>query len=143
MNFVLDASVALGWLLEDASSANQPYSQLVFDQLEQSASRAFVSGVWPFEIANGIAKGERRGRVDENRSQRFLRALAAAPIEVDNESATKAQTETLHLARRFGLSAYDASYLELALRRSLPIATLDTDLLAAANLAGVTTFLAS
>jgi predicted nucleic acid-binding protein len=143
MNFVLDASVALGWLLEDASSANQPYSQLVFDQLEQSVSHAFVSGVWPFEIANGIANGERRGRVDENRSQRFLRALAAAPIEVDNESAARAQTETLNLARRYRLSAYDASYLELALRRSLPIATLDADLLVAANLAGVTTFMTS
>jgi predicted nucleic acid-binding protein len=132
---VLDASVALSWLLEDAGTG-QAYAGKVFDVLASDGAEARVPAIWGLEIANGIAKCEARGDLLIERSQVFLAALAATPIICDPETYARALTDTLHLARRYRLSAYDASYLELALRTQLPLATLDADLLRAARQAG-------
>lgn len=142
MRFVLDASVALSWLLDDAG-AGQAYAVATFDVLTLTDAEAFVPATWSLEISNVIAKSEARGILLPNRSQAFLSALAAAPIECDGDTHLRALSDTLALARRYGLSSYDASYLELALRRGLPLASLDKDLLKAAHRAGVKRFRAS
>jgi predicted nucleic acid-binding protein len=136
VRFVLDASVALSWLLQDAG-AGQAYATEVFGTLGEPGAEARVPATWTLEIANVIAKCEARQILQLSRSQAFLAAIEAAPILVDGETAVRALSETLELARRYGLSSYDASYLELALRSALPLATLDRPLQAAAHKAGV------
>lgn len=139
MKFVLDASVALSWLLEDAGK-DQTYAESVFDILKRGDSEANVPAIWGLEIANVVAKSEARGLLTENRSQLFLSAVAAASIRCDKRTAELALSDTLSLCRRYQLSAYDASYLELALRLAQPLATLDQDLRRAALQAGVGLF---
>lgn len=139
MKFVLDASVALSWLLEDAG-AGQAYAAAVFDVLGGADSEAYVPVTWGLELANVIAKSENRSELPRARSQAFLASIEAAPILCDTATDAKALHETLELARRYRLSSYDASYLELALRSGLPLATLDADLRRAATTAGVKLF---
>ena len=91
-------------------------------------------------MANVIAKAEEQGLVTEARSGAFLEMLEDVDIEVDAATFAHALSDTLQLARRYRLSAYDASYLELALRTGLPLATLDEDLQKAARKAGVKKF---
>jgi predicted nucleic acid-binding protein len=136
---VLDAAVALSWLLED-TGAGQEYAGAVFDTLASEGAEARVPTTWGLEIANVIAKCELTGSLHPERSQAFLAALAAAPIVRDPDTYSKTLTDTLDLARRCRLSAYDASYLELALRAQLPLATLDVDLKRAATKAGAQLF---
>jgi predicted nucleic acid-binding protein len=136
VRFVLDASVALSWLLEDAG-AGQAYAVATFDALARPTSQADVPVTWGLEIANAIAKTEARGALVPSRSQAFISALRAAPIVCDAETDSTALHETLQLARRYHLSSYDASYLELALRIACPLATLDEDLRRAGSKAGV------
>jgi len=139
MRFVLDASVALSWLLEDAGPG-QAYATEVFSELADTDSEARVPATWGLEIANVIAKCEARRQLEVSRSQAFLAALEASPILFDQETAIRALTDTLALSRRYAISSYDASYLELALRSVLPLATLDKDLQGAAKRAGVELF---
>jgi predicted nucleic acid-binding protein len=139
MKMVLDASVALSWLLEDAGAGHK-YAGAVFDALAGADAEARVPATWGLEVANVIAKSELRDILPRERSQVFLAALAAAPIVCDSETYSQTLADTLDLSRRFRLSAYDASYLELALRTTLPLATLDTELQRAANKAGAQLF---
>jgi predicted nucleic acid-binding protein len=131
--------VALSWLLEDAG-ASQAYAAAVFDTLGGSESEAHVPVTWGLELANVIAKAEGRNELPVARSHAFLNSIEAAPIVCDTATYARALHETLELARRYRLSAYDASYLELALRSGLPLATLDADLRRAAGTAGVKLF---
>jgi predicted nucleic acid-binding protein len=101
---------------------------------------AWVPVTWGLEVSNVIARAEARDLVTEARSEAFLEMLADTGIAVDAATFSHALTSTLHLARRYRLSAYDASYLELALREGLPLATLDNDLQKAAKRAGVVRF---
>ena len=139
MRFVLDASVALSWLLEDAG-AGQAYAAAVFDVLGGADAQAYVPVTWGLELANVIAKSEIRSELPPARSQAFLASIEAAPILCDTATDARALHETLELARRYRLSSYDASYLELALRSGLPLATLNGDLRRAATTAGVKLF---
>jgi predicted nucleic acid-binding protein len=139
VNFVLDASVALSWLLEDAGAA-QAYADAVFNVLKSPSARATVPVTWALEITNVVAKAEARGFLLENRTQVFLATLDASPIVCDGHTHDNMFTATLALCRRYRLSSYDASYLELALRSALPLATLDQDLRRAAAKAGVRVF---
>ncbi len=140
MRFVLDASTTLTWLLRDAKEADRRAAQAVLDALKRPDALALVPATWSLEVANVLARGEARERVTEAQSEAFLEMLAAAPIQLDDASPAQALNATLQLARRHRLSAYDASYLELALRTGLPIATLDGDLGKAAEKAGVKRF---
>jgi predicted nucleic acid-binding protein len=142
VNFVLDASVAMSWLLEDAG-ADQAYADAVFEVLKRPSAQALVPVTWGLEIANVIAKCEARGVLMENRAQAFLTTIDAAPVVCDAQTYAKALHETLQLARRYRLSSYDASYLELALRATVPLATLDADLRRAAQKAGTKLFKAT
>lgn len=135
MNFVLDASVALSWGFEDEGG---DYSVAVLDELR--SSEAVVASLWPLEMANGLVVAERRGRIDGAGSARFMELVLSLPIVVDPVSRTRAFTVTHGLARARGLSAYDAAYLEVALRHGIPLATLDERLRSAAEAEGVPLF---
>jgi len=112
--------VVLAWCFADEQ---EPYAVAVLRLL---ASRtAIVPSIWPLEVANALAIAERRGRLKPARTAGLIAEIAKLGIEVDSHTSSQAWKETLTLARRYGLAAYDAAYLELAIRESLPLATLD------------------
>jgi predicted nucleic acid-binding protein len=130
--FVLDSSVTVAWCFPDERA---PYPQAVLDSL--AATRAFVPSLWPLEVGNSLLVGERRQRSTQADTTHWLGFLNSLPILVDDETTSRAWDETLHLARSQELSVYDAAYLELALRRAVPLASLDERLKAAAAVVGV------
>ena len=138
MNFVLDASVALLWLVPQTNPAGVAYADSVLLALKDS--QAVVPSLFALETANVVAKIEGKGIVSEAESQRFITLLGQLDIATDMETMSHALGDTLNLARRYRLSAYDSAYLELALRMGLPLATLDADLAKAATTAGLTLF---
>jgi predicted nucleic acid-binding protein len=143
VTFVLDASVALSWLLQDADAREAAYAFSVLKALRAGGVGASVPMTWGLEIANVLARAERKDQLTEAQSESFLEMLQATQIEADSATFMQSLTDTLQLARRYRLSSYDASYLELALRAALPLATLDEDLRRAARKAGVKHFKAS
>lgn len=130
--FVLDSSVAIAWCFQDESN---PYADAVAARFP--AVQAVVPAIWPLEVANVLLVGERRKRCASSDTAYRLTVLAAFPIAVEEINRTNVWNEVLNLARAQGLSVYDAAYLELALRRSLPLATLDKKLKDAALAVGV------
>lgn len=138
MNFVIDNSVVMRWFFGDGKPQDLRYARDVLDAMQ--AANAIVPSVWGLEIANVISRAEAQGLVTEARSEVFLEMLAGLAIEIDRGSADLALSSTLNLARRYKLSSYDASYLELALRQGVALATLDADLRKAAKKAGVEIF---
>jgi predicted nucleic acid-binding protein len=130
--FVLDGSVTMVWGFEDEAD---DYADAILDRMPNL--QAYVPSLWSLEVANVLLVGERRRRTTPADTSRFLAILGTFPITVDEETVTQAWADTLHLARAHDLSAYDAAYLELAIRRGLPLATLDAKLKAAANAVGV------
>lgn len=140
MNFVLDASVAMCWLFLDGKPAERAYAVKVLAAMRQAETSALVPVTWGLEVANVLAKAEAKGLVREVQSEAFLEMLAAMDIGADRATFSRALSDTFQIARRYRLSAYDASYLELAMREGLPLATLDQDLQKAARKAGVKRF---
>jgi predicted nucleic acid-binding protein len=128
MSLVLDSSVSLAWAYGDETT--QPVAH-VFDLLSQAG--AWVPGLWRLEVANVLEICVRRKRHDSDFRDATLADLAQLPIQVDLDTDQQAWSATLRLAERHQLTLYDAAYLELALRRNLPLATLDEDLRGAAN----------
>jgi predicted nucleic acid-binding protein len=98
---------------------------------------AWVPGLWKLEVANILEMGARRGRHDTAFRNSTLADLALLPISIDAETDRQAWGATLQLAERHRLTLYDAAYLELALRRGLPLASLDSELRGAAKAEGV------
>lgn len=132
MSLVLDSSVTLAWLYSDEAT---PAVLAVFDRVIREG--AFVPSLWVFEVANSLTMAVRQKRITSSDRNDSLTDLASLPIEADRESEARAWGETTELADRFELSIYDAAYLELALRRGLPLATLDGDLSRAATSEGI------
>lgn len=132
MNLVLDASVALSWCFEDEGGAME---MAVLRRLRDD--EAVVPALWTLEVTNGLVTAERRGRLDAAGVLRASHLLLALPIVVEPVERSGAASAVLPLARRHGLSAYDAAYLELALRRGIPLATADAALHRAARAEGV------
>lgn len=130
--FVLDGSVTMAWYFADESN---DYAAAVLTDLE--AGRALVPSLWPLEVANTVLVGERRKRSTEAQATAWLGILDTLSIEVERETTSHAWSSTLALARSQSLSAYDAAYLELAMRRGVPLATLDGKLRNAAQAVGV------
>lgn len=130
--FVLDCSATLPWVF--ASEATKETDALL-DVLTKGG-KAWVPALWHLELGNVLLGAQRKGRIDKAGIEGFLSALDVYEIEVDGETMALAWSKTLALAESFGLSVYDAAYLELALRRGLPLATLDSALLAALKKAG-------
>jgi predicted nucleic acid-binding protein len=131
--FVLDASVLLSWLFGEAEFMER--MSAIVGTL--STKRALVPAIWQMEIGNALVVRERRKLIDTALVRRSLDQLGNLPIDVDFAAATGAFERVVPLARRHQLSVYDATYLELAMRERLPLATLDTALNAAADREGV------
>ena len=129
---VLDCSATLPWVFE--SEATKATDALL-DHLARGA-KAWVPALWHLELANVLLVAKRRGRIDQAGIEKFLGTLALYDITVDSDTMTNAWAKSLALAESYDLSVYDAAYLELALRRGLPLATLDTALAAAMKRAG-------
>lgn len=134
--FVLDCSVTMAWCFDDEAT---DYTNSIRDSL--ALMRAVVPALWPIEVASATIVGERRKRLDAARGTRFLSLLQSLPIIIDDETAVRSWADTMHLARAHNLSAYVATYLELAIRRGLPLACLDGKLKTAAQAVGVPLFI--
>ena len=132
MPFALDASTTLAWFLPDEASATADVS---LDQLTEET--ALVPPGWPTEVANGFLVAERRGRLTVAETVRSLARLSALPIRIVPAASDAVWDRVLDLAREHDLTAYDAAYLELAIRERAALATLDSALRAAAHRAGV------
>ena len=130
--FVLDNSIVMAWSFED--EVNE-YADAVLERLAET--RAIVPALWPLEVANALLMGERRKRSTEAETLKWTGILRSLPIVIDSETNSHAWSDTLNLAHGHHLSAYDAAYLELAIRRGLPLATLDGKLRTAAEAVGV------
>jgi len=127
LSLVLDSSVTLAWVY--AAETTGAISDVLARVIE---SGAWVPALWRLEIANVLEMGVRKGRTDAAFRDAALADLALLPITVDPETDRHAWGATAKLAARHRLTLYDAAYLELARRRSLPLATLDTELRVAA-----------
>jgi predicted nucleic acid-binding protein len=125
---VLDTSATLAWVYADETSS--PILQ-VFERVLESG--AWVPGLWRLEIANVLEIGVRRKRHNAGFKDATLSDLSLLPISLDPHTNDHAWGATVQLAARHGLTVYDAAYLELALRRDLPLASLDRELRAAAK----------
>jgi predicted nucleic acid-binding protein len=128
---VIDASVTLSWVYTDEHSASS--DALLARVADQGA---VVPALWRLEIANALQVGIKRKRIDATYRDAAIRRLVLLPIEIDPDTDDYAWTTTLQLAEAQQLTVYDASYLELTLRRRLPLATRDDQLAAAAASAG-------
>ena len=120
MTLVIDASLTLAWYFEDEST---PATDELLTGVADAG--ALVPGVWRLEVANGFQMAVNRQRIDAIYRDASLNELTRLPITIDTDTNTYAWSTTLRLAERFSLTAYQAAYLELAQRCSLPLATLD------------------
>jgi len=126
-HFVVDNSVVMSWYFKDETNN---YADNVLDKLTDAI--AVVPSIWPLEVVNVLIVAERQRRLSESDSIRFLTLLSQLPIVLEYERP-EMMKELLALARAYNLSSYDASYLYLAMRKGLPIATLDNKLIEAAG----------
>lgn len=132
MEWVLDASLTLAWCFEDQRT---PHIDSLLDRLR--VQPAIVPQIWSLEVANVLVLAVRRGKINPAQRAGFLEMLAAHSIQTDIHTSELAFGSILIVADQFGLTTYDASYLELAVRTGLPLATLDIQLRTAATKAGV------
>jgi predicted nucleic acid-binding protein len=132
-DFIVDNSVVLAWAFADEA---EEYPVEVLKALESNT--ALVPAIWLLELTNVLAVAERRSRITESESLRFLTLLSELPIDaVQDSKDINTARQLLFIARDFNLSAYDACYLDLAIERNLPLATLDSKLRRAAKKAGI------
>lgn len=129
---VLDCSVAVSWCFEDEAS---PETDALLERVRDGG--ALVPALWHLELGNVLVQAERRKRLTAANTTTRLELIADLPIVTDDETPTRALREVLTLARAEGLTTYDAAYLELAMRKGLPLATKDRTLRDAAKRAGV------
>jgi predicted nucleic acid-binding protein len=132
---VIDASVALAWCFPDEAS---DYADSVLVALEKET--VIVPGIWAVEITNALLVGERRKRIRQPEIGRFVGLMNGLSIVEDGQPFSDTVSNVLPLAREYDLSAYDASYLDVAVRHEIPLATLDTTLQKACTLAGIKIF---
>jgi predicted nucleic acid-binding protein len=131
-DFVIDNSIVMSWCFKDGISK---YTDAILDRLENAT--AYVPSIWPLEVGNVLLVAERKKRLSESDSLRFISLLSELAIIVEQESPERMLSEILNLAREHRLSSYDASYLDIAIRKGLPLATTDDDLISAAKRCGV------
>ncbi len=131
-DLVLDVSLSCAWCFADEASAE---AWAILERLQ--TARAHVPALWLWETGNVLVQAERRGRIRAAAIRTFLGLLESLPISIDQPTLASAWHDTLALARSHRLTTYDAAYLELALRRGLPLASRDRALQDAARLEGV------
>jgi predicted nucleic acid-binding protein len=122
------------WCFEGGS---HDYADRILQQLVATGGTAFVPVLWRYEVSAVLARAEIKGLLPASKAAEFFEDLAAMAIVVDIESADRVLSDVYRLATLHRLTAYDAAYLELALRRNLPLATLDVELRNACKAAGV------
>jgi predicted nucleic acid-binding protein len=127
-HFVIDNSVVMSWCFKDETNK---YADAILHKL--SEARAVVPSIWPLEVVNVLLVAERRKHLSEADSTRFITLLTQLPIIVEQERPENMMKELLTFARANNLSSYDASYLDLAMKRGYPIATSDNKLIQAAR----------
>lgn len=132
MSLILDSSATLGWFYPDETTV---LLNELFDRV--AILGAFVPELWKIEVANSLSQGIRRRRLTISERNEALTDLDALSITIDRHTGKYAWKETLALADKHSLTVYDATYLELALRLALPLATLDDDLRKAAEREGL------
>jgi predicted nucleic acid-binding protein len=132
VSLVVDSSVSLAWVHEDE---RHPVTDAILDLVVEDG--AVVPSLWHLEVANGLQMSVRRRRISVEGRNRALAHLISLDIEVDPQTMPHAWSDTLAVSTRFGLTVYDAAYLELAHRRGLPLASLDRELRAAGEQLGV------
>jgi len=130
--FVLDCSVTMAWCFENHQD---DYTRGILFKLGQD--EAAVPSLWPLEVANSLAVGERRKKITRAAAAGFVSILGGLPIFVENDTHSRALGPILSLAQGQALSAYDAAYLDLAIHDGLPLATRDKALRRAARALGV------
>lgn len=130
--FVVDCSAAMPWLFSDEATAK---TTELLNRLKSETG--LVPALWFIEIANVLAVAERKSRITPQQSAAFITDIGTLDIEIDNDGPTRAFSYLLPLCRMHKLSSYDATYLDLALRREIPLATLDEALRKAARALGV------
>jgi predicted nucleic acid-binding protein len=135
IRFVLDCSVTMAWCFHDELGPRAPRILAAMPDCQ-----AVVPGHWSLEVANVLAIAERRNRIVAGRIPQFIEILNDLPIVIDGETASSAFAGILTLARTHRLTAYDAAYLELALRTGCPLASLDAALNGIATGLGVKLF---
>lgn len=133
--FVLDSSVAIRWALQDGSDSDRDYADKVLDSLSNAS--ALVPALWYTETIHVLRCAESDGKIGESAITAIVYQFGLLPIHCDTVSARAIQLAVGAISREFKISGYDAQYLELALRKNIPIATLDKDLCKAAKKAGV------
>ncbi|MFN0117013.1 MAG: type II toxin-antitoxin system VapC family toxin [Elusimicrobiota bacterium] len=135
-HIVVDSSLVLSWCFQDENSdiANRLRRALIKDVI------LVVPSLWLLEISNVLLVSERKGRISEEKSLQFLSFLKELPINFEIEDMDHAFSSVIGFARKEGLSSYNAAYLELAVRKGLPIATLDQQIQKAATKLGVALF---
>lgn len=134
-SFVVDCSVLVPCFFEDET---QPYAERVLEALREAQAAAPI--LWKLEFANVLLVAERKKRITRQQAASIQNAAAKLPVQDDWESLARGLSHVWALGREYGLTAYDAAYLELAMRLELPLATLDAQLRAAAKAAGVALF---
>lgn len=129
---MLDASLTLAWALPDEAS------QYTDDMLGRvTAGKAWVPPLWPYEIGNGLLMAQRRNRLSAAQSSAFVEELLKLPIEIEQRSVRGVLETLITLSVSYALTAYDMAYLDLALRKGLPLMTQDKALREAAAKSGV------
>lgn len=131
-SFVIDNSVVMSWCFKDEAGR---YADAVLDSLKHFT--AIAPSIWPLEVGNVLLVAERKKRLGKADSARFIALLSELPIIVEQEPPDRMIKEILALAREHKLSTYDASYLDLAMKKGIPIATLDDRLIGAAEQSNV------
>ena len=130
--FVVDTSIVMAWCFKDE---NDDHADAILDLLQNS--NTVVPSIWPLEITNVLLVAERKKRLKRKDGYRFLSLLAELPITVEQDSYQRMFGEIFALAHMYGLSSYDASYLDLAMRKGIPLATADKTLRNAAKKARI------
>jgi len=132
---VIDASVALAWCFPDEAS---DYADSVLLAVENQT--VFVPAIWAVEIANALLVGERRKRIRQSEVRSFIDLIKDLRVIEDGQPFADTVSNVLPLAREYDLSAYDAAYLDVAVRHEIPLATFDRALQRACILAGIKIF---
>lgn len=132
MSWIVDASIALAWCFEDEATER---TESLLERLE--ADPVVIPLHWPLEITNVLRMAVKKGRLPETKAAQQLAVLMSLPIRYDSLTHQVAFTSTWQLARKHGLTSYDAAYLELAIRLGASLATDDAELVAAAKSVGV------
>lgn len=131
-SFVIDNSIVMSWFFEEEHNKK---SQEVLDQL--SSNQACVPSLWPYELANALFVAEKTKGIKEADSTAFINDLKTLPIVIENNNFEGITKDILSISREHRITVYDACYVELALRKDLPLASFDKDVLAVCEKIGI------